>query len=43
MVLLMDCWNPHLTTPEKEALKMLLETISGFRRTAEKYEDDDDR
>jgi len=43
MVLLMDCWNPHLTVPEKQALKLLLETISGFRRTAEKYTDDDDR
>ena len=43
MVLLMDCWNPHLTVPEKQALKLLLETISGFRRTAEQYTDDDER
>lgn len=41
VVLLMDCWNPHLTVPEKEAMKLLLETISGFRRAAEQYDDDD--
>jgi aspartate beta-hydroxylase len=37
MVLLMDCWNPHLTLPEKQAMKLLLETISGFRRASEQY------
>lgn len=41
MVLLMDCWNPHLTAPEKQAMKLLLETISGFRRASEQYDDDD--
>lgn len=41
MVLLMDCWNPHLTPPEKQALKLLLETISGFRRASEQYAEDD--
>ncbi|MEJ6022161.1 aspartyl/asparaginyl beta-hydroxylase domain-containing protein [Ramlibacter sp. PS4R-6] len=41
VVLLMDCWNPHLTAPEKQALKLVLETISGFRRAAEQYDDDD--
>jgi aspartate beta-hydroxylase len=41
VVLLMDCWNPHLTVPEKQALKLLLETISGFRRASEHYDDDD--
>jgi aspartate beta-hydroxylase len=30
IVLLMDCWNPHLTAVEKLALKDLIEMISGF-------------
>ena len=38
MILLMDCWNPHLTLPEKQAMKLVLETISGFRRAGEQYE-----
>ncbi len=28
IVLLMDCWNPHLTRIERMAVKKLLETIS---------------
>lgn len=32
MVLLMDCWNPHLTGPERVAVKQLVETISNFQR-----------
>lgn len=32
VVLLMDCWNPHLTAAEKAALKRLLETISALHR-----------
>jgi aspartate beta-hydroxylase len=30
IVLLMDCWNPHLTQVEKSAVKQLIETISGL-------------
>ena len=30
LILLMDCWNPHLTTPEKLAVTQLVETISGL-------------
>jgi aspartate beta-hydroxylase len=32
MILLMDCWNPHLTDPERLAVKQLVETISDFQR-----------
>ncbi len=32
MILLMDCWNPHLTDPERLAAKQLVETISDFQR-----------
>ena len=28
IILLMDCWNPHLTEVEKQAVKQLIETIS---------------
>ncbi len=31
IVLLMDCWNPHLTSVERLAMKELIETISGFQ------------
>ena len=30
MVLLMDCWNPHLSQVEKLAVKQLIETIGGL-------------
>lgn len=30
IVLLMDCWNPHLTPVERHAVQQLLETISGL-------------
>lgn len=30
IVLLMDCWNPHLTQVEKIAVKRLIETIGGL-------------
>ncbi len=30
IVLLMDCWNPHLSTVERQAVKRLVETISGI-------------
>ena len=30
VVLLLDCWNPHLTGVEKLAVKQLIETISGL-------------
>jgi aspartate beta-hydroxylase len=30
IVLLMDCWNPHLTTVEKIAVKQMIETISNL-------------
>jgi aspartate beta-hydroxylase len=29
-ILLMDCWNPHLTDPEKEAVKLVVEAIDGI-------------
>lgn len=31
IVLLMDCWNPHLTGVEKAAVTQLIETISGLQ------------
>jgi len=31
-ILLMDCWNPHLTEVERVAMKCLFETIAGIRR-----------
>lgn len=31
LILLMDCWNPHLDGAEKAAVKRLVETISGLR------------
>jgi aspartate beta-hydroxylase len=30
LILLMDCWNPHLTPVERIAMKQLVETISGM-------------
>lgn len=30
IVLLMDCWNPHLTAVERHAVQQLLQTISGL-------------
>ena len=30
LILLMDCWNPHLTAPEKQAVKQLVEAIDRF-------------
>lgn len=35
LVLLMDCWNPHLSAVEKVAVKQLIETISGLHLAAE--------
>lgn len=32
MVLLMDCWNPHLTPPERRAVRAFAEAISAFER-----------
>jgi aspartate beta-hydroxylase len=31
IILLMDCWNPHLTVPEKTAVKLLIEMITAFQ------------
>ena len=31
VIVLMDCWNPHLTAVEKRAVKQLIETISGLQ------------
>lgn len=31
IVLLMDCWNPHLTSVEKTAVKQLIEMITAFQ------------
>ena len=30
LILLMDCWNPYLTEPEKIAVKQLVEAIDGL-------------
>ena len=27
VIVLMDCWNPHLTPPEREAVKALIEGL----------------
>lgn len=32
IILLMDCWNPHLTPDERIAVKSLVETISDLQR-----------
>lgn len=32
IILLMDCWNPHLDAAEKQALRALIETISTLGR-----------
>jgi aspartate beta-hydroxylase len=32
LILLMDCWNPHLTPEEKLAGKVLIEAIEAFQR-----------
>ena len=34
MILLMDCWNPALTTVEREAVTMLIETLGTLHRSA---------
>ena len=31
LILLMDCWNPHLTVPERAAVKLLIEAIDGLQ------------
>lgn len=31
VIVLMDCWNPHLTVPEREAVTALIETISALK------------
>ncbi len=38
IVLLMDCWNPHLRACEKQALRLLLQTISGYGRASQQHE-----
>jgi aspartate beta-hydroxylase len=35
IVLLMDCWNPHLTAIERLAVKQLIETIGGLHRASQ--------
>jgi aspartate beta-hydroxylase len=30
LILLMDCWNPHLTEAEKEAVRVVIEAIDGI-------------
>jgi aspartate beta-hydroxylase len=32
--MLMDCWNPHLTAVEREAVAVLVEAIGDFHREA---------
>ena len=34
VVMLMDCWNPHLTEVEREALTLLIGAIGDFNRVA---------
>jgi aspartate beta-hydroxylase len=36
LILLMDCWNPHLSGAEKSALKAIVEAISGLRLATRK-------
>lgn len=31
IVLLMDCWNPHLTPEERRAMRVLVELISAYQ------------
>jgi aspartate beta-hydroxylase len=33
LILLMDCWNPHLTQPEQRAVKLLVEEIDRLENT----------
>ena len=35
IILLMDCWNPHLTEVERLAVKQLIETIGGLHRASQ--------
>lgn len=35
IILLMDCWNPHLSAVEQLAVKQLVETIGGLHRAAQ--------
>ena len=30
MILLMDCWNPHLSLPERQAVRRFAERMTGF-------------
>ena len=30
LIVLMDCWNPHLTPPERGAVKLLIEAIDSL-------------
>jgi len=38
----MDCWSPYLTPVEKQAVKRLVETISGLQQ-ADRMPNADDR
>ena len=31
LILLMDCWNPHLAPVERAAVTAIVETVSGLR------------
>ncbi|TMH08879.1 MAG: tetratricopeptide repeat protein [Betaproteobacteria bacterium] len=42
IILLMDCWSPYLTPVEKQAVKRLVETISGLQQ-ADRMPNADDR
>ena len=35
VILLMDCWNPHLSAVEKLAVKQLVETIGGLHKASQ--------
>ena len=34
IILLMDCWNPHLTEVEKRAVRQFIETVTGLHATS---------
>lgn len=36
LILLMDCWNPHLTEAEKEGSRLFIETVNGLRLAGQK-------
>lgn len=41
VVLLMDCWNPHLSMIERRALRQLIAVTTGLTRIAQQHRDPD--